>query len=61
MNDLAKKELFLDGELTEFDPETYSPIQKIGAYLLTDNLLITSLPSNGKMDVHNMFDLRLVT
>jgi len=58
LNEMATKELLLDGELTEFDPETYSPIQKIGAYLLTDNLLITSLPSSGgKMDILNMFDL----
>lgn len=57
LNELAVKELFLDGELTEFDPETYSPIQKIGAYLLTDNLLITSLPSGGKLSILNMFDL----
>jgi len=57
LNELAVKELFLDGELTEFDPETYSPIQKIGAYLLTDNLLITSLPGDGKLTILNMFDL----
>ena len=57
LNELTVKELFLDGELTEFDPETYSPIQKIGAYLLTDNLLITSLPGAGKLSILNMFDL----
>ena len=57
LDELTLKELLLDGDLTEFDPETYSPIQSIGAHLLTDNLLITSKVTSGKANVLNMFDL----
>ena len=34
LGELAVKELILDGELTEFDPETYSPIQRIGCIFI---------------------------
>ena len=57
LGELSVKELLLDGDLTEFDPETYSPIQRIGAFLLTDNLLITTLPGSGKCSILTMFDL----
>lgn len=57
LSELSVKELLLDGEVTEFDPETYTPIQRIGAYLLTDNLLITNLPPSGKATILTMFDL----
>jgi len=54
---LALKDLLLDGELTEFDTESYSSVQRIWAYLLTDTFLITTLPLNGKCSILHMFDL----
>ena len=58
LKEFSSKELLFDGELTEYDTETYSPKQQIGAYLLTDNLLITTLPTAAtKASIQSMFDL----
>ncbi|XP_066935290.1 exocyst complex component 8-like [Clytia hemisphaerica] len=57
MDELESKELILEDHLTEYDPETYSSIQKVGAHLVTDNLMITNEPKTGKADILTMFDL----
>jgi len=57
MDELELKELLLEDNLTEYDPETYTSIQKVGAHLLTDNLLITNQPASEKADILSMFDL----
>ncbi|XP_047132141.1 exocyst complex component 8 [Hydra vulgaris] len=57
INQLILKELILNGELTEYDPETYSSIHKINAWLMTDTLLITTLLNNGKSTILTTFDL----
>lgn len=57
LEELQTKDLLLDDDLAEYDPETYSSIQKICAYLLTGNLMITTQPRTDKADILNMFDL----
>ena len=59
LDELEEKELLLEDNLTEYDPETYNSIQKVGAHLLTDNLMITNQQqrSSSKADILTMFDL----
>ena len=58
LDELECKELLLEDNLTEYDPETYTSIQDVAAHLLTDNMLITNQPMAGhKADILTMFDL----
>lgn len=59
LDELEEKELLLEDNLTEYDPETYNSIQEVGAHLLTDNLMITNQTtrSDTKADILTMFDL----
>ena len=59
LDELEEKELLLEDNLTEYDPETYNSIQEVGAHLLTDNLVITNQTtrSDTKADILTMFDL----
>lgn len=59
LDELEEKELLLEDNLTEYDPETYSSIQEVGAHLLTDNLMITNQAArtDTKADILTMFDL----
>lgn len=65
---LSTKDIFLDGELTEYDTDTYEEFQKVCSFLLTDSLLITTNPRPSdeqsaeeraaeKCEVLNTFDL----